>query len=122
MVFLVPQLDKKYFDCDTDSDGLNSYEKAKIGDTYPVGYTLFKHYIENNPHVLVKKLPTKLLIKLLKRQIENKRKNLKNNKDENEILFSDRNLSNAIRSDLSQSSAKIPEELFATYQRSFNKD
>lgn len=64
-----------------------------------VPFTLLKQFMENDPHILVKKFPTKLLILILKRHSKQQIKNLKNKP--NEEVISD--VDSAIRSDLSKS-------------------
>jgi hypothetical protein len=58
-VFLVPILNESYFDNEDDQNILNSYRQEKIS-MGNIPYTLFQHYIRNEPNILVKKFPTKL--------------------------------------------------------------
>lgn len=65
-----------------------------------IPYSLFKHYMENEPNILVKKFPTKILRFILKRHIKIQKKIIKqqqNEKNDSSIM----SVSDAIKSDLS---------------------
>lgn len=73
-----------------------------------VQFTLLKHYMDNDPYIVVKKFPTKLLIILLKRHIKQQTKHLKFKENENQEYIPD--VDSAVRSDLSESyECKLPE-------------